>query len=331
MSSTVLLNSSHWKDGAMEYKFNGNQDIKGKEIAIQQLSFYNSFFNVSSVQTPSLDISNELVFIFPVFTGSNVYTMVEFTLRMASGFYTYTDFNNQIQNFCILNGLYVKDPSTGLNVYFIDVSVNSPVYRIEIDVFYIPTAAQASTLGYTTGGMVLNTGNLAVTPQVKFTQTSPLSVFGFSAGVYPLTPLTSAAASYNDQPAAEILGQIPPSENQITALTLRCNLISDNMSYPTDLLCQAPISAQFGAIDNYQPTFACYMPIVDNNYSIFRITFADQNQNQVILLDREITIALNIRERARTEPHVAHVQERNFSYGLGRRYQSELPYEQQNP
>ena len=312
MSSTVLLNSSHYQNGVMNYKFNGIQNIQGKEIAVQQLSFYNSFFNVSSVQTPSLSVSNTIILVFPVFTGANTYVMTEYTLSLPSGFYTYTDFNNAVQNFCLLNGLYMKDPATGLNLYFVDISVNSPVYRIEIDVYYIPTSAQATTLGYTTGGMVLNTGNLSVAPQVRFVSTSPLSVFGYNTGTYPVSPLTSASATYIDEAATEILGQIPPSENQITALTLRCNLVSDGMSYPTDLLCQAPISAQFGAIDSFAPSIACYMPIVDGIYANFQIVFSDQNQNQIIPLDPEITIALNIRDRAKkNEPHNAYFSERN--------------------
>lgn len=299
MTSTILLNSSNYDPitGRMNYNFNGTQAIKNKEIAIQQFSFYNSFFNISKEGTASLAVSNQITVLFPSFTGANVYTMVARTLDLPSGFYTYTDLNNAIQNFCILNGLYMVDPTTGLNIYFIDISVNSPVYRIELDLYYIPTATQATALGYTTGGMVLNTGNLAVTPQMTLTSTSPLSVLGFVPGTYPITPMTSTAATYVGTPATEILGSFPPQENQITALTLRCNLISNPISYPTDLIGQSPITAQFGAIDNFSPSVPCYMAIVDGMYQNFQITFSDQNQNQLTLQDPEITLALTLRER----------------------------------
>lgn len=302
MSSIVLFNSSNFSsyNGRLTYKVSGaTLALKGKEVGLQQISMYNSFPNVRSNDFENFPVSNVIIIRIPVWDGSTQqYTNFNsFELEIPTGFYSYEDFNFLIQNFCINNGLYLIDPATGNNIYFFQLSVNGPRYRIQLDVFRIPTAAQAATLGYVSGGMVLNPGNRAITPQIQLTDKSPCSVWGFDPGFYPTTPAFSNSSAYSHAAAFEIMGQKPPQINQVTAIRVHCNLVMDVTSYPVDLIAQVPIEAAYGGSKTFQPSEITHQAISDGFYDNIVVYFTDQNQNILIPGDPQITLALVIKDR----------------------------------
>ena len=62
-----------------------------------------------------------------------------YTLTFEDGYYSVSDINFRIQQFCILNNLYVTSNSGANIVYFIELVVNSVRYSTQINVYAIPT------------------------------------------------------------------------------------------------------------------------------------------------------------------------------------------------
>ena len=70
-----------------------------------------SIFNITSAYN-----NNSFNLYFP--TGSTSSSYTQFIIALPDGFYTMSDFNNYIDQFCITNGLYLSN-SSGQNVYYI--------------------------------------------------------------------------------------------------------------------------------------------------------------------------------------------------------------------
>ena len=83
-----------------------------------------SIFNITAAYN-----NNSFVLNFP--TGSTSTSYTQFTIILPDGFYTMSDFNNYIDQFCITNGLYLIN-SSGQNVYYINFSTNQNYYAVQL-------------------------------------------------------------------------------------------------------------------------------------------------------------------------------------------------------
>ena len=92
---------------------------------------YNSAFIVSASRG-----NNTLTFIW------NVQMPVRYTWRMLDGYYSAADINAWLQSKVYANNLYCSANTGSNGVYFFDIDKKSVRY-------YIPTSANATTLGYT--------------------------------------------------------------------------------------------------------------------------------------------------------------------------------------
>lgn len=145
MSATIMIRSSHF-DGKnkFEYKFPTPIDLTGKEIALQGFSFYNTFFNISSALG-----NNKIQFKFPIYTtSSNAYTMVTFTCTVADGYYDYSDLNFALQQYFINAKLCLYNATSKTYTYFVQVIANTTNNTVNILTYYLPSAVQATALGY---------------------------------------------------------------------------------------------------------------------------------------------------------------------------------------
>ena len=90
-----------------------------------------SIFNITAAYN-----NNSFVLNFP--TGSTSTSYTQFTIILPDGFYTMSDFNNYIDQFCITNGLYLSN-SSGQNVYYINFSTNQNFYAVQLLLYTVPT------------------------------------------------------------------------------------------------------------------------------------------------------------------------------------------------
>ena len=81
-----------------------------------------SIFNITSAYD-----KNEFTLAFP--TGAGIGSCTNFNITIPDGFYIMTDFNSNMQQFAINNGLFLIN-SIGDNVYFYNFSVNPTYYSI---------------------------------------------------------------------------------------------------------------------------------------------------------------------------------------------------------
>lgn len=298
MSVPILLNSSNYDaaTGKLRYSFPTNQQLSNKEVAMSAASFYNSFFNISMAKG-----NNTITFNFPSFTAANVYTMVPYVMTFQDGFYSFNDINYAIQNFCIEKNLYLYDPATKKNVYFVAVTVNAVQYKCSISVALIPTATQQTGMSWTipgvpSGGAIVNpgAGTNAVSPTISIAAALG-AVLGIGAGTYPATSVVSGAGTYNPNPTVTP-GTLAPAINPVNAVIVRCNLVNNSaFGYPVDMLAQIPMTSSFGAVNQFIAPAPIFTPVGTSHYQAVELSFMDDNLAQLFFYDPDMSFTLELR------------------------------------
>ena len=280
MSNTVILTSRNQNPNIPNqyvYQFPSTQNFKDHEIALVQFSIYNSFFNIESSR-----FNNVLTLTW----NALVPTVHQFTLT--SGFYNISDINYALQNFCLINDLYMVDSANNKNVYFIEVLSNAISYAAQFNYYVIPTSAEATTNGWTKpSGATWDFPTTATTPQMAF-NTAFGELLGFSAGTLPATPLNS-----NQQ----FLSTFSPTISPTSSVFLTSNLISSPYSNPSNIIGNTAITSGFGDLIVEKNSTPIFLSIIPSSYASIEISLTDQNFSALQLRDKEVVIVLVIRER----------------------------------
>jgi hypothetical protein len=171
---TIILNSSNYvANSGNQFSINlrgsGVKFNSGDRIAVAGIAVYNSTFNVQA------------------YRGNNVLQIiwlgVTYTFTFPDGFYDASSINAFIQQQCILNNLYMTANNGATYIYFVEVTTNAVRYAISMNVYPIPTSAQATILGYSQpSGATWVFPGTASSPQFILT-----SAFGALVGQNPGT------------------------------------------------------------------------------------------------------------------------------------------------
>jgi len=289
--SLILINSSNYNSttGVCTYKFPSPYKASDSEVALVNSSFYNSFFNVTEAFG-----NNKYVFTFPVWSGST-FTNTNYTLILDDGYYTFEQLNYAFQNFFISNSLYATSSSG--NVYFYTLLVNSTEYGIQLTSFYLPTVAQATTLGWVlpSGAPQIfnNVDNRMLYPQLTLNGSS--FYLGIPDGVYPATVVPSTSATYIYQ-AYSIVGPNAPQVDKVTSIILRLNMINNSViGNPVDMLAQIPVTGGYGGVNTFQINYPLFSSIGNTTYNEIQLSFMDQNQNLIKFKDTSLSFTLFIK------------------------------------
>jgi hypothetical protein len=284
MAFTLVLNNSNVIGSQnSQFKYNflaGNFVAKDMEICVGALAFPYSFFNVSPFYN-----NQSFSLIFP--TGATTTTL---SITLPAGFYEVSDINNYIQNQCITAGLYLINASNE-NVYYFNVTLNTTYYAVQIVCSPVPTSLPsgftlASSGFYSTLGGLPTTG---YTPQLVLPTSGGINtIIGFASGTFPSVQQT---ASFTQ------LSSVTPIGSTINSLVIRCSIINNNVTIPSDILDAFPINTTFGSNITYDPSFEKWLPISDGTYSNFLISFVDQNLNTISANDPNIALSLLIRKK----------------------------------
>ena len=306
-SFCVVLNSSNvyssynsiYKYNFIQGGFNVPEDSK---ICVSQITIPYSWFNVNA------QVYNNAQFAIQYPTpASNTYTT--YTITLPNGFYQTTDINSFLQKQMIQLGLYlVSTTAGGPNLYFFNISTNINYYTNQILTFLVPsTTTNLATLypGYRVptvadggaawiygAGPTFYTTASPVTTVFQVLSSSPAfgTLIGYLAGSYPSTVITSNTANYST------LGNTQPNATPVNSLILRCNLIANTVTVPSDILDSVPIQgATFGANINYSPSYEKWVDMVAGNYTNLSLTLQDQNFNQLQANDNNVLLVLYIK------------------------------------
>jgi hypothetical protein len=277
MPKTIIINSSNYIQGSgnrFVYNFPQTSYFSiGSGIGVSNIAIYNSIQNITEKR------------------GNNKITLnflgVDYIFIIPDGYYSVSDLNFFIQNRCIINNLYVTANDGADNVYFLELAINSIRYSTSLNLYAIPTASQASALGYIKpSGATWDYPTEPVCPSLTFSQAFG-NLIGLTFGTYPQT-----ASSTNIQ----FLSTQTPKISPVDSLILTCNLVNSKYSIPSNVLFTVPISSSLGSLINVNISSIIFNDILPQNFSSLEITIFDQLFNPVILLDTEVTITLVIQE-----------------------------------
>ena len=277
MSKTLIINSSNYVTGSgnkFVYRFPNTVSFQaGSSIGVSSISMYNSTFNIENSR------------------GNNVINIIwlgmTYTLTFEDGYYSVSDINFRIQQFCILNNLYVTSNSGANIVYFIELVVNSVRYSTQINVYAIPTEATALLVGYTKPTSSWSYPSTATTPQIYLATQAFANLLGFSTGTFPSTTFSTTQS---------FLSTKTPVISPINSYIMTCNLLNSKFSIPNTTFFSLPLSGSLGTLIVSNMTSVIYNMINPQHYNEIIITFYDQNFNALTLHDFDVTITLAILE-----------------------------------
>ena len=274
----IVINSSNYVvNSTNSFIYTLPQTVKlsnKSKIGVASLSVYNSTFNITSTRG-----NNTLTFIWPsLVPQTKIYTIPD-------GYYSSSDLNYFLQSKMYADGLYVSANSGTNVIYFFEIVQNSVQYSIQLNSYYLPTAVNATTLGYSLpSGASWNYPNTNACPQLTF-NSSFGALLGFAPQTYPLSPLAT-----NQSKISEITPNISPVDSYI----LTCNFVNSKYSIPSNYFFSLPLSGSLGTLINYASSSVVYNDIAPNIYSNIVIQFYDQLFNKLEMKDKEIVLTIAI-------------------------------------
>jgi len=273
MSYNLVLNSSNAVgSSANTYNYNfigGNFQIdEGSEICVATATIPYSWYNITTAQTITVTWA----------TGTT------FTWTIPAGFYTVSDLNLLLQNFCITNKLYLINAS-GVYVYYLALYTNTTYYKVQLIAQVVPTSLPS---GYSAPASFAGYPAIETTPSITLSSSSSIfnSILGFATGTFP--SVTSANIS--------VLSTLTPVGSSVNSLLMTCNLCNNPVTMPSDIIAGIPITSTFGSNINYTPTYPQWVKIRPGRYSSLTIRLLDQSLNPLSALDSNVCIVLNIKK-----------------------------------
>ena len=276
MSYTLVLNSKNVigsNNNIFQYQFlNGFKIGDNAEISVSAAQIPYSWYNVSYFYQ-----NTKFNLIFP--TGATTATL---NITIPDGFYTVNDLQSYIEQVCITNNYYLIN-TAGNYVYYVNLSYNISAYKIQLISSLVPTTLP---VGWTNPGWTLPT--VTRCPQFVVLDNFFGKLIGFNIGTYPTTT-TSNFSKVSDY---------TPLGSNVNSIVLRCNLVSNPVTMPSDILDSFAISnASFGSNINYQPAFQKWVKLSPGIFQNLSITLQDERFNDILILDPNSVITLIIRNK----------------------------------
>jgi len=293
MPKSILINSSNIVantfNSTFEYNFpQGGVTFRDDLIAVQQVSIYNSVFNITS--------SNG--------NNSFSYTWVNGTSYAVSIPDSYLDcagINAYMQSIMFANTHYLTDVDGNI-VYLLEIVVNQARYAFQINSYLISTAiATANTWTIApSASWVLPTNSIM--PMFVVPSTNITTLIGFTAGSYPTTTITGTPPAQVQSPAqtasysalSSIAPQIIPTPTYLGV----CNLVQNKLAIPSQLIYSLTIEGvSFGSLYVNQISSPVFNDIADGQYTNLRFSFVDSSGNYIKFNDPNTMIILIIKNR----------------------------------
>ena len=266
MSRTLVINSSNYVVGSNNkfvYRFPNTVNFEaGSSIGLSGISIYNSTFNVERSR------GNNVIQI--------IWIGIMHTIVFEDGYYTVNDLNFKIQQYCILNNLYMTTNGGTNIIYFIELVMNSVRYSVQLNVYPIPTETQSIALNYIKPGNTWNFPLNTITPQFNILSQQFGNLIGFTFGLYPLTSQATTQS---------FLSSTTPIISPVNSYLLTCNLLNSKYSIPNTTFYSLPLSGSLGSLITSNISSIVYNAINPQPYNELVLTFFDQYFNPLTLRD----------------------------------------------
>lgn len=276
MSYTLVLNSKNVigaNNNIFQYNFlNGFKIGENAEISVSAAQIPYSWYNVSYFYQ-----NTKFNLIFP--TGATTATV---NVTIPDGFYTVPQIQSYIEQVCIINNYYLIN-TAGNYVYYVALAYNIAAYKVQLVSSLVPTTLP---VGWTNPGWTLPT--VTRCPQFQVLDNYFGKLIGFNIGTYPPT----TTANYNK------VSDYTPLGSNVNSVILRCNLVSNPVCMPSDILDSFAISnATFGSNINYEASFQKWVRLSPGVFQNLSITLQDEQFNDIKILDPNSVITLIIRNK----------------------------------
>lgn len=251
-----------------------NTDLTNYEVCLNRANLYYSWPNVSASNNQAMTIQ------WPVGAGFNTYN---FNLDL--GNYESIDaLNNALQQFCILNGLYLINGIQ--NVYYIQLAANPSRYGVDLTLFKIPTSLPG---GFTAPGSWPGYPSTNITPKVQF-KAGFNKLIGFNTSTVFDGGLTQTTFNSSFSP------QLSPTSSILMTLNIANNQLSLNNSNSVISVFTTKDTA-FGSILQIEPNSEIWFDVNARSCSNIVVEFYDQDYNRLNIQDPQITVMLLLRKK----------------------------------
>ena len=279
MTLNLVMNNNNVISGSnnTSYKYTFIQPtaiLDEAEMAVSNITIPYSWFNISAANN-----NNKFQFYFPDSgsPGSGYFVTLQ------DGFYSVTDINAALQQFCIINGLYLINGS-GKYVYYLTLLYNPTFYAVQSVAQFVPTSLPS---GWSQPANWHGYNTTLLTPILQVTTQGFGNLIGFKTGLYPPNNMTESST----------LSTFTPQGSIVNSLIVRCSLVDNECGFPTDVLDTIPITSSFGTNINYTPTQLKWMKLTSGVFQSFIITFVDQNLNPIIARDSNVCISILLKNK----------------------------------
>jgi hypothetical protein len=277
MSNTLILNSSNIignNNNTLKYNFvNGNFNIKENSlICLSSITIPYSWFNVTSIYN-----NNRMLYRWP--SGG---LFIDVSITLPDGFYTVDDINNFLHLTMLNNNHYLIN-DVGENVFYINLSYNATYYAVQLDGYTVPASLPT---GWTAPAGFPAFPTVATSPAFGLPLTGSIrDILGFQLILYGGT-----TSNYSR------LSETVPQGSIVNNIVVRCSLVNNPVTSPSDIIDSLPIDSPFGANINYSPNFEKWIKLRPGNYSSFTVSLYDQNLNLLEVKDPNMLITLMIKD-----------------------------------
>lgn len=291
MVRTLVLNSENivpnTNNSVLRYNFPNSVYLKDEYIAVQQISLYNSVFNISSAL-------NNNTFSYTWIDGT-----VNSVVMTATGIHlSLSQLNSYFQSVMIANKHYYT--SAGQNVYLMEILVNQSAYAYQINCFATSVAiAAANTWAIPSGAAWVNPNN-SIVPMINIPSSNIQDLLGFDVGSYPPTVIAGVIPNQTQTPVvsspySKLSQSAPQIEPQTTYIGL-CSLVSNELVIPNDTIISiTPVNVIFGGLYNIQFSGLAYNKVDNGSYTQFTFSFVDDLGQQIRFQDPNMLIILIMR------------------------------------
>jgi len=273
-TSAFVINENNWDASAGVYRvsFQQSQEFFETQIALIQVSMYNSFGNIFSSTG-----NNTFSLFYPDGAGHT-----EFVLTCPDGFYNASRFYDWLKREMQTLKLYTIGSDGKTKDYGITIDTNNS-YQVMFGFYSISQVATQPNDAPWSLPTSSNKSPYLVMPSKM------ASIFGFT-----YTQLGDGGATQFKK------SDTNPQPYTINSVIMSCNMISNQkLSNPYDMISSfAVANVGYGSLISYSPADMDWMEVPTNqSFTELVITFRDQNFNKLNLVDTNAMILIAIKEK----------------------------------
>lgn len=302
---TIVLNTLNivpdGNNNSLVYKFPNSVLFKNTYVAVQSVSMYYSWYNISSALG-----NNILQFYFPNTSG----VMTLQTVTFPDGLYEVKDLDAYFQYFCLQNGFYYTTTG-GDNVFFMTITVNLSLYAIQICAYTTPYVTSPTTIGNPNGwipafGTAIPATAQTIQPVIvpNFNQTigwptGSWTGFNWANASSPTSSGTYLGVPYSWNATTGVVAYTSPNSPQVQpngSIYISLNNINNPYAIPsTTIYAITPTGVAGSAVIEKPPQF-CWNKFIDGTYNQLTLTLLGTNGTPIQIKDPQMTILLAIKD-----------------------------------